>query len=984
MAETLTPAPLPAHLLRALGLDRFVAFDVETTGLDPKYERMIEVGAVRFEKGIETDRFTTFIACSKSLPAEIVRLTGINDEMLAGAPSEKPAVRDLLDFIGDDPLAGHHVSFDLSFLTAAAERAHRGDELKKRLCADSALLARILLPTLPSRSLEALRRYFNLSAEDSHRALPDARAGGQALLSLIAYFPRVDIKTVDLLRRIAAGLSHPSAWIIPAWADYLIRTSSLEGRLNPYRLPHLSDNVIGKLTQASYSRETEEGEESSYRCADVEETAAFFSKDGKLAKSFPHYEHRPEQEEMSRAVAQTLNDGGMLAVEAGTGVGKSLAYLVPAIRWAQENSKQAQRVIVSTNTKNLQEQLFHKDLPQLAQSLPGPFSVVLLKGRSNYLCLRRWENLITEQPLKLSQNERLALLALVVWAAQTRTGDISEVGAFGGEGSLSVWNRIASDQTGCRGRRCQESGHGSRCFHARVRAAAARAHVVVVNHALLMADIAAMRVPIGAYSMLIADEAHHLEKAAAQHLGKELNARMFSFWARRVYDAEGLPQGLIARILLGIGAAKSDHPALPSLTKTLEEAGHLTGQFRQAAADFFKTATAVVRQKAAQQASGPRSGNGDYTQKVRLRNPGESFDISATEDTALYQALKELIQFLGKAVTALGDIPMTALPRGDEWRDEITSALEDLAEMGETFKFYFGAPSEDWVYWAELPRKQEYDAVLYAAPLNVQSILREQLFAPLRAAVLTSATLTVAGRFHYLLKKIGLSDAPQVRTLQVGSPFDFGRQMFIALPAFLPSPRASDFEMQVAMMLQELLRRVPRGTLGLFTSYRAMKSVGELLQREIPERTLLIQGQDGSRDRLLSQFRQEPQSILLGTDSFWEGIDVVGEALELLIVAKLPFEVPSDPLVEARLEKLKDEGKDGFMYYSVPEAIIRLRQGVGRLIRSKTDRGAAILCDTRLVNSRYGEAFLQSLPVEARVFNTVEEMMRELEMFFKE
>ncbi|HEX7343515.1 MAG TPA: helicase C-terminal domain-containing protein, partial [bacterium] len=478
-------------------------------------------------------------------------------------------------------------------------------------------------------------------------------------------------------------------------------------------------------------------------------------------------------------------------------------------------------------------------------------------------------------------------------------------------------------------------------------------------------------------------EAHHLEKAAAQHLGKELNAWMFSFWARRVYDAEGLPQGLIARILLGIGAAQSDHPALPSLTKTLEEAGHLTGRFRQAAADFFKTVTAAARQRAAQQPSGSRSRNGDYTQKLRLRNPGESLEIATPEETPLYQALKDLVQSLGKAATALGDIPLTALPRGDEWRDEITSSLEELAGMGETFKFYFGAPSEDWVYWVELPRKQEYDAVLYAAPLNVQAILREQLFAPLRATVLTSATMTVAGRFYYLLKKIGLSDAPNVCTLQVGSPFDFGRQMFIALPAFLPSPRASDFEMQVAMMLHELLGRVPRGALGLFTSYRAMRSVGELLQREIPERTLLIQGQDGSRDRLLSQFRQEPQSILLGTDSFWEGIDVVGEALELLIVAKLPFEVPSDPLVEARLEKLKNEGKDGFMHYTVPEAIIRLRQGVGRLIRSKTDRGAAILCDTRLVNSRYGEAFLQSLPVEAKVFNSAEEMMRELEKFFK-
>jgi Rad3-related DNA helicase len=314
-----------------------------------------------------------------------------------------------------------------------------------------------------------------------------------------------------------------------------------------------------------------------------------------------------------------------------------------------------------------------------------------------------------------------------------------------------------------------------------------------------------------------------------------------------MYDAEGQPQGLIARILLGIGAAKSDHPSLPSLTKALEEAGHLTGQFRQAAAEFFRMTTTAVRQAFAHQTGGPWSGNGDYTQKLRLRHPPEFLGLTAPEDSAFYQSLKELAQSLGKAINTLGDLPLTVLPRGDEWKDEISSALEELAGMGEILKFYFGDPNEDWVYWAELPRKPEHEAILYAAPLNVQAILREQLFAPLRAAVLTSATLTVAGRFHYLLKKIGLSDAPRMRTLQVGSPFDFGRQMFIALPAFLPSPRASDFETQVAMMLQELIKRIPRGTLGLFTAYRTMRSVGGLLQREVPERTLLIQGQDAIR-----------------------------------------------------------------------------------------------------------------------------------------
>jgi len=983
----MTASPkLPPDMLSALQLDRFVAFDVETTGLDPKYEQMIEVGAVRFVAGQEADGFNSFIHCPRPLPANIVRMTGIRDEMLTDAPQEKRVVNQLLDFIGADPLAGHHVSFDLSFLTAAAKRSGHSRVLEKRPCADSALIARVLLPTLPSRGLTALGRFFNLDIEEAHRARSDARRSGQVLLCLLSYFHRVDIKTVDVLRRIAEGLNHPSAWIFPAWAQYLIRTSSLEGRLNPYRLPYLTDNVIGKLPhQQTYSSERSDSEDGdSYNTVDETEVGAFFAEKGSLAKTFPHFELRPQQAQMAQNVAQTFNQGGILAVEAGTGIGKSLAYLVPAIRWAQKNRRRAERVIISTNTKNLQEQLCYKDLPQLSQSLAEPFCAVLLKGRDNYLCLSRWENLITEQPLKLSQGERLALLPLVLWAQQTCTGDVAEVGAFGSEGSNALWSRLASDQGSCRGKRCQQGARGSRCFHARARSAAARAHIVVINHALLMADLAANRAPIGAYSTLVVDEAHHLERAAAQHLGKELNAWMFQFWARRVYDAEGPPQGLLARLLLGLGAAQSEHPVIPGLKHALEDAADKVIALRQASGDFFRNLTANVRNQLSVPPAAGHTQNGDYTPKLRLRDPAAFLKIGNPEELPLYQSSLAIAESLRKIIAALDDIPLSVLPRSQEWKDEINGSLEELLQFIATFRFFFLPPDENWVYWAELPRKAEYDALLYAAPLNASDLLRDQLFKPLRSAILTSATLTVAGRFHYFLRKIGLSDARNVQALQLGSPFDYARQMLVGLPAFLPTPGQPQFEMQIAQTMRDILKRIPRGTLGLFTAHRTLRSIGETLQQEIPSRTLLIQGQNGSRNQLLRRFREEPGSILLGTDSFWEGIDVVGEALELLLVAKLPFEVPSEPLVEARLEKLKAEGKDPFMYYTVPEAIIRLRQGIGRLIRSRTDHGAALICDSRLIHSRYGEAFLQSLPVPVKVFKTPEEMIECLSHFFAE
>jgi Rad3-related DNA helicase len=646
-----------------------------------------------------------------------------------------------------------------------------------------------------------------------------------------------------------------------------------------------------------------------------------------------------------------------------------MAYLIPAIYWAQANRDLGERVIVSTNTKNLQEQLFYKDLPSLVDVVPVKFSAVLLKGRNNYLCKRRWENLTTNHPIHLPQYEKQSLLSLVLWTEQTRTGDVSEVGGIEGRGVL--WARIGSEAGSCRGRRCRER---NRCFHARIRTAAARAHVVVVNHALLMADIAADRVPIGAYSALVVDEAHHLERAASQHLGNEVNAWMYRSWAGRMYDAEGVPTGLLAQILLGIGTARSDHPVLPGLTSLLEHTAERILGLRSTAEAFFVTMTAKLRSLVPLQENA-------YTQKLRLLEPDQFLLELEQSDPTLEDAIKASMADFTRIIETLGDIPMATLPQAEDWIDDLRGARDELEAYLLSLQFFQSLPDENWVYWAEIPQKEDHQAILYAAPLNAGEILKQNLFDPLRTGIMTSATLTVADRFHYFLRKVGLKESEGVKTLMLGSPFDFDKQMLIGLAAFLPTPKSVKFEPETTALIQALLREMNHGTLGLFTSYRMLRRTGEALGEELPGDRLLIQGQDGSRDHLLRQFRETPGSVLLGTDSFWEGIDVVGEALELLLVAKLPFEVPSEPIVEARLEKLQREGKDGFMYYTVPEAVIRLRQGIGRLIRSTTDRGAALILDSRLASARYNDAFFESLPVPVIIFETEEDTISEIKSF---
>jgi predicted DnaQ family exonuclease/DinG family helicase len=973
MSESV-PNQLPSDLLEALNLSSFVALDLETTGLDPAFERIIEAGAVRFRDGVEIETFESLIACPVSLSPFIVELTGITDAMLENQPLEETMLQNLLDFIGDDVIVGQNVNFDLSFLRVALQRNGAEEKLHQHAI-DTALLARVFLPTLPSRGLSSLGRFFNLDVAEAHRALADARRCGEVLCRLLSFFTRVDIKTVDLLRRLSEGLYHPSAWIFTEWANYLMQAPSVESGFQPHKLPHLRENVLGKLPHAGSLEAAEAQADGTEPVTpvDEDEIAGFFQPDGMLQKAFPKFEHRPQQVEMASAVAGTLNDGGHLAVEAGTGVGKSLSYLVPSIYWAQENRERGERVIVSTNTRNLQEQLFYKDLPSLTGALPLDFSAVLLKGRSNYLCKRRWENLTTEYPVRLSNPERLSALALALWADQTRTGDVAEVGAFGGEGSGALWGRLASDGAACRGRRCRFRNY---CFHAKIRTAAGRAHVVVVNHALLMSDLAADHAPIGAYNTLVIDEAHHLERSASQHLGLEINEWMLKSWAQRIYESGKIPTGLLTQVLLGLGATTSDHPAIESLTKILEIACTRVDELRRFAVDFFDKFSAAMRSDGGNQNSG-------YSRKARLRDPGQAIREVFDGEPELPTGITAVAEILQTTVESLEDVPLTALPRAEDWLDDLSGASEELLQFHETLKFFLAPPDEDWVCWAELPSREDFTARLYAAPLNAGDILRDRLFSGLRSAVMTSATLAVANRFNYFLRKIGLSDAENVRTLQLGSPFDLDEQMLIGLPAYLPTPRSSSYEEEITRFAADLLRTIPRGTLGLFTSYRTLRSVSDALEKERPIQSLLVQGRDGSRDQLLRRFRDEPGSILLGTDSFWEGIDVVGEALELLLVAKLPFEVPSEPLVEARLERLKAEGRDPFMYYTVPEAIVRLRQGVGRLIRSKTDRGAALICDSRLASSRYGQAFLESLPVPVQVWQTRDETIQALERFFE-
>ena len=707
---------------------------------------------------------------------------------------------------------------------------------------------------------------------------------------------------------------------------------------------------------------------------DVDEIGALFDPDGLLAQKSPAYEYRPQQTEMARAVAEALNNAQLLVAEAGTGVGKSMAYLAPAIRHAVENNA---RVVISTNTKNLQEQLFYKDLPDLEAILEIPFRYALLKGRGNYICLNRWDSVLTNLDALLSEEERRAALPLVLWAEQTRTGDVSENAAFDLSRSAGLWAKVCSESGYCRNQRCRNNG---RCLAGEARKAAQKAHIVVVNHSLLFSDVASENAVLGEYRHLILDEAHNVEKTAAHYLGREL-----SVWrVKNLSDqlcSPGLPDtGTLPALRHWIGTADLNAADLKPFDLAIGGAtGAATEAYEQAQA-FFQSLTDQMRQG--------RSVSGAYTEKLRYR-PGEPvFDDLRTPLDAFLDAAADLQKALGDLSGWLRNLRDDTFPNQDEVCAELEGRREQCQELIEDLDYLTDAKEETTVYWMELPsREGSLDTRIFGVPLNVSDVLRESLYEQMETIVFTSATLGIRGKLVYFLRRMGLEDLPEGRVSQVclGSPFNYDEQALVCALPFMPSPKSAGFQEAVDSFLEDLAIGVQRGTLALFTSYSMLNRTHSALSSPLKSQgiPLLGQGIDGGRTSITDRFKLEGQAMLLGTDSFWEGIDVPGEALQVLGIVRLPFAVPSEPLVAAQMEELEKQGKNSFLHYSVPEAILKFRQGFGRLIRNKTDRGAVVILDSRVLNTRYGRAFLEALPASHRCFKTQVEAIGAIKDWFE-
>ncbi|HEX9729611.1 MAG TPA: helicase C-terminal domain-containing protein [Gemmatimonadales bacterium] len=706
--------------------------------------------------------------------------------------------------------------------------------------------------------------------------------------------------------------------------------------------------------------------------------AGLLGERGPVAQVMGYYEDRPSQRDMAAYIADTYNDGGVAVLEAGTGVGKSFAYLVPAIRWALENGE---RTVVSTNTINLQEQLVGKDLPLLASAFAGPErrpTYALLKGWRNYLCLSRLDLARGGQDSLLEPDRQGELDRIAGWAAHTYDGSLSDLTD---QPASEVWDEVAAEPDLCTRLKCP---YFERCFVFEARRRAADADVIVVNHHLLASDIAVRRIQdnweeaavLPPYRRLVLDEGHHLEDTAAQHLGSRVTSWGVSrLLGRLERNGKGLVPTLAAECsrradLLSVASTEMLRKrVLPAVVDTRRDAMKL----------FVLLAERL---------------GGETSHELRLT---DEFRDDEIWERGLGVVLDNLVRGLGalrEGVETVADRMEISeeTDRRSQLLQELRGVVRRLQAVQDgllhTLRPEPGALTVRWIERrgsrpvGELP----FPVGLATVPLELAPMLKESLFDRIETVIVTSATLAAGGEFAFFRDRVGLSLQPDRVKFEaiLPSPFDFGAQCLFGVPTDLADPRADQtgHDRATAQAILELAHASDGGMFVLFTSHAALKRVAGAVRLTIGSRwPLLVQG-EGPRDQLLRRFRDAGSAILLGTNSFWEGVDVPGRSLRVLVLSKLPFKVPTEPITAARLERLAAEGVDGFMGYLVPLAALKLKQGFGRLIRSKNDVGVVILLDPRVVTKGYGAVLLETLPPAERVIGPWAHVRTAAEDFF--
>lgn len=804
-------------------------------------------------------------------------------------------------------------------------------------------------------SLDELQETFRVELPPAAGPAPDISDELASIVEMTrAIFARIgEYDTATLAR--AAGLAASAGWAVASFLrDEVDARSNQPLMLRPeYRFGSHELAFLTSRDRPEPLKRTGNTEPIS-----VEAVAALLDPGGGLSRVMPGFERRRPQQQMAASVSAAFNDDDWLMIEAGTGTGKSMAYLAPAARFARQRGE---RVVVSTNTKALQDQLIVKDVPNLQRALVAEGSteqlnVAVLKGRSNYLCLRRW--FAQERQPTLAHADAGLRAKVNVWLPLTETGDRAELRLTGDE--EHEFGRLSAEGEACTASTCVYQQR-NQCFLFRARRNAEQAHIVVVNHALLLSDSGGESAILPEYERVIIDEAHHLEDQATSQFGTTTQELSLPELMDSFLRMEGpISAGLLhdaAAMLARTATDKRSLERAATARERLPGALAVAHRVRTAALELFSLVRGLCESQGTQDTGYGRTLR--VTDGIRRSPAWSEIEVAFDRLNAPLQEFEDLLRWYLAALHELHPDESEDDSGQDPYTDleiDVGAGIERGLELAANLADFILSPASDRVYWASISAGVNRLS-LNAAPLHVGERLRASLFERMRTVVLTSATLSTDGNFAYLKDRVSFAEARE-ETLE--SPFDYRRAALLYLVDDIPEPNQPRYQPLLEQSIVELGSAIDGRTLVLFTSHAALRTTYRAIREPLADVgiTVLAQRADGSPRQLMEQFKSTSRTMLLGTATFWEGVDVVGDALSALVIAKLPFAVPSDPIIAARSEQFENP----FQQYSIPQAVLRFKQGFGRLIRSSTDRGVCVVLDRRTISKRYGTSFVQSLP----------------------
>ncbi|WP_099158853.1 ATP-dependent DNA helicase DinG [Virgibacillus ndiopensis] len=930
---------------------RYVVIDLETTGHSPiKNDKIIEVGIVVIENNTISEEYSTLLNPEQSIPPFISNLTGISNEDVLDAPTFKDEANAIVSMFEDSYLIAHNVPFDLGFLNE--ELATYNMKKLNNPVIDTVELARILYPQAPSFKLGQLAEYIGIKHSDPHRALSDAYVTAELFINLMEKLETLPYETIDHLLKLEKTLKSDLYQLLTERQEALAFSTEEQATITSYK--GLAFNQQDDRNGAKVTVKTAFG---SY-------LDSIYEANGTMAQLMKNYEKRNGQREMSEEIFDAFQVKSHALIEAETGTGKSLAYLIPAIFEAVKTKK---RIVISTHTTQLQSQLLDEEIPLIRRLVSFPFNVTLLKGKQHYISLEKFERELGTGQVD-NYDITLTKAMILVWLTETETGDIDEI-QLPPSGYL-FFKRISTDTEGYAD---PSSPWFSRSFYQRARKRAQQADIVITNHALLCTDIFNGYQFLPSYEKVIIDEAHHLEETASKHYGLKLDYANINYNLNHIGLVD---DGNWLGKLLGKYPVKNEETIM-------DKWDHKFGLTKHEIDDLFRHIFQYVVDQQKYKKSFSDIGRIQYRFENDKENP-KQWRVIKEMATRLTFNFRDLIHILAQLEDYL--TKQEQLDKND--REEIQAAIQHMQLFIDTMEQLFLTELNNDVKWIEIEAYGAKNAVyLYSEPIEISKFLTTDFFEKKQSVILTSATLTMKNSFTFIQNRLGLQSENTI-TKKIDSPFSYHDQVQLLIPNDFPDIKHGDLDAFIYSTCEAIisLSEITNGRmLVLFTSYDMLKRAHTILKEaiDITKFALIAQGiSSGSRSRLKKNFVNFDQAILLGTSSFWEGVDIPGEDLSCLMIVRLPFQPPDHPVYQAKSDHLKEEGINAFMELSLPNAVIRFKQGFGRLIRSSNDRGLVFVCDARIVKARYGKYFTESIPSVPTTFDSTHKLMDKAEEWF--